>query len=169
MTTLRTARLTLRPPTTDDLEPLHEVFRHPDAMRYWSTLPHADLAETRDFLNGMMSIPLARGEEFVATMQGRVIGKVGFWSVPEIGFIFHPDVWGKGVAYEAVSAVISHGFQTRRMDRITADVDPRNTGSIRLLDRLGFTETGRAENTFRIGETWCHSIYFALERDTAGF
>jgi RimJ/RimL family protein N-acetyltransferase len=47
---------------------------------------------------------------------------------------------------------------------LLADVDPRNVASLRVLDRLGFKETGRAERTFLLGDEWCDSVYLALQR-----
>jgi RimJ/RimL family protein N-acetyltransferase len=49
------------------------------------------------------------------------------------------------------------------LERIEADVDPRNERSLRRLDRLGFFETGRKARTWRIGETWCDSVYLRLD------
>ena len=166
MTILTTSRLTLRPPEPGDADPLYEVFSDPVAMQFWSTAPHTDPAENRAFVAAMMSLPPGAGEEFVALLDGRVIGKAGFWQSPEIGFIFHRDTWGQGIAREAVTAVIDHGFTTRGLDHITADVDPRNTGSIRLLENLGFEETGRAARTIRIGDDWFDSVYFTLTSAT---
>ncbi len=93
-----------------------------------------------------------------------MIGKAGFYRFPEIGFILHPDAWGEGYAYEALGAVLERGFADHDLARVEADVDPRNTASLRLLGRLGFHEAGRASRTWRIGEEWCDSIYLALDR-----
>ena len=46
---------------------------------------------------------------------------------------------------------------------LTADVDPRNLTSIRLLERHGFMEVGRAKGTWQVGEELCDSIYYRLE------
>src|SRR5690606_21683193 len=89
----------------------------------------------------------------------------GFWRLPEIGYILHPDHWGEGLATEAVSAAIDHVFATREADRLTADVDPDNRPSIRLLERLGFVRTGSAERTFCIDGEWKDSLYYGLTRD----
>ena len=52
----------------------------------------------------------------------------------------------------------------RDLDAITADVDPRNEGSLRLLGRLDFAESRRDQRTWLVGEEWCDSIYLALPR-----
>jgi len=133
-------------------------------MRYWSTLPHETMAETEVwFQNQFFSDDPAR-DEWVIEFEGRTVGNIGIWNMPELGFILHPDVWGRGIGYEATSAYIQHMFATQPIEAITADVDPRNGASLRLLAKLGFIETGRAENTFLIGGVWYHSIYLALSR-----
>lgn len=162
---IRTARLLLRRAHWGDLEPIHAVMSSPLAMRYWSTLPHASLLVTRDWFAGaLLDQDNPAGDEWVIDYQGRIVGYVGIWNMPEFGFILHPDVWGRGLATEAATAFIDYAFATHAIPALTADVDPRNTASLRLLGKLGFRETGRAENTFKLGDEWCHSIYLALQR-----
>jgi RimJ/RimL family protein N-acetyltransferase len=100
----------------------------------------------------------------VIERQGRVIGKAGCWRLPEIGYILHPDYWGRGFAREALEAIIPRMFETHPIDAIVAEVDPRNGASLGLLARLGFAETGRAARTLKVGEEWCDSVYLSLPR-----
>jgi len=163
MTVIHTQRLTLRPARADDLDALHAIMRQPRTMAYWSTPPHEHHDQTADFLEGMMTIPSDLGEDFIAENEGRLIGKVGLYRFPELGYLFDPDFWGMGFAREAMVAVISRAFAVNALPRLIADVDPRNAASIRLLERLGFRETHRATKTILVGEQWCDSVYFALE------
>ena len=160
---LTTARLRLRPAREADLAAMHAILRDPRAMAYWSSLPHATPEQTRDWLAGMIAIDPAEGEDFIVEHQGAVIGKAGLYRFPEIGFIFHPAVWGRGFAREALEAVVSRAFAVHRLPAIVADVDPRNAASLALLTRLGFAETHRAAKTWLIGEQWCDSVYLRLE------
>lgn len=162
---LRTGRLALRRAQPADLDAIHAILSNAQAMRYWSTPPHADIEQSRRWLAAMIEAPEIESDDFVVTRNGAVIGKAGFWRLPEIGFIFHPDHWGHGYASEALRAVIAHAFAHRRLAQVIADVDPRNEACLRLLARLGFEETGRAERTFCIGGEWSDSVYFALARD----
>lgn len=164
MTELQTLRLRLRPAREDDLAALHAVLSDAEAMRFWSTPAHKDLGTTHAWLRDMISAAPETSHDFVVEHQGVVIGKAGFYQLPEIGFILHPDYWGRGLAREALEAVIASAFANYRVPQLIADVDPRNAGSLAVLRRLGFIETGRAERTFLIGETWCDSIYLALQR-----
>ena len=141
---LRTARLQLRRPTPGDLDAFFEIMSNPSAMRYWSTLPHADSTVTRAWLERMVERELSGGQHFVIEWDGQVVGEVGAGRLPDFGFIIHP--------------------QFTDTAELKADVDPRNAASLRVLHKLGFRETGRASNTFLLGDEWCDSVYLALPR-----
>ena len=160
---LRTPRLTLRTARPDDLAALHAVLSSAEATRWWSTPPHETLEQTRVWLDGMMANG-ADHPDFVVEFEGRVVGKAGFFQPPEIGYILHPEVWGRGLAREAAGAVVGHLFATTGHIEITADVDPANAASIRLLEKLGFRRSGFAERTWHIGGEWKDSAYYALSR-----
>ena len=162
MVEIRTDRLRLRPASPADLHGIHAVLSDPRATAYWSTPPHADLQRTQAWLQGMIDIPAGEGEDFVVEYAGRVIGKAGLYRFPEIGFIFHPEYWGKGFAAEAVRVVLDRAFTVHKLDRVLADVDPGNDASLRLLGRLGFRETGRRQRTWHVGGRWCDSVYLEL-------
>ena len=159
-----TDRLRLRRARISDLADLHEVLSDPVAMLYWSTPPHQTLLETEEWLNDMIATSPELRDDFVLECEGRVIGKAGCWRIPEIGFILAPAYWGRGLAREALTAIIARLFERFPIPAITADVDPRNTACLALLARLGFAETGRAARTWLVGETWCDSVYLALPR-----
>jgi ribosomal-protein-alanine N-acetyltransferase len=164
MDEILTPRLRLRRAKPGDLEAMHEIMSNPAAMRYWSTLPHVDLEQTRRWLDSMIAAPPDVSDDFILEYQGQVIGKAGCWRRPEIGFILHPDHWGRGLAREALIPIIAHVFATFAIDAIAAEADPRNHASLGLMKSLGFIETGRAERTWKIGEEWCDSVYLALQR-----
>jgi [ribosomal protein S5]-alanine N-acetyltransferase len=160
---IETARLTLRRARTADLDALHQIFRDPSAMRYWSEPPHPDLAHTQAWLDRMLT---SSDDDFLIEHQGRVVGKAGMWRRPEVGFLLAPSLWRRGLMAEAMQAVIDHLFAHHDLDHLTAEADPRNAGSLGLLAKLGFHETHRAQNTMQWGEEWCDSVYLRLDRST---
>lgn len=161
---IKTKRLRLRKARIEDLADLHAVFSHPAAMRYWSTLPHTELRQTEDFLRGMIGASPETSADFVVECEGKAIGKAGCWRMGEIGFILHPDHWSKGYATEALEAVIPFVFERLPVDKLVADVDPRNEASLRVLGKLGFVEVGRKAKTFLLGDEWCDSVFLELPR-----
>ena len=133
-------------------------------MRYWSSPPHPDRATTQENLDRLIASGTDPLVYVVIERDGRVIGVAGNNRSDEVGFLIHPDHWRQGIAREAMEAIIPHLFAVTDLPRLTADVDPRNDGSIGLLTALGFVETHRAANTFCINGEWSDSVYFALDR-----
>jgi len=81
----------------------------------------------------------------------RLIGSCGYFSVRrgtatvEMGYELHPDYWQKGFMTEALRAVIDYSYGDQVLlpvHRIEALVMPGNTGSVRLLEKLGFKNEG---------------------------
>lgn len=164
MIEIRTARLLLRRARPDDLGAVHAFMSDARAMRYWSTLPHVSLAETEPWFQQQFFSGDPARDEWIIEQDGRVIGNIGIWNMPEFGFILHPDAWGRGIGTEAATAFLAYAFATYPVEAITADVDPRNAASLGVLGKLGFVETSRAERTFLIGGEWCDSVYLSLPR-----
>ena len=158
---LTTERLVLRRARIEDVGPMHRIMSDPEAMRYWSTLPHESVKTTADWVRSMIAPP-DNNDDFIVTLDGEVIGKMGAWQLPDFGYLLDPAHWGKGYASEALAAFLAHRKRCGSTF-LTADTDPRNAASIRLLERHGFVETGRAENTWLIGGQWFDSIYWRRE------
>ena len=161
---LITERLTLRRARLEDLPAMHAILSDPRAMTYWSTPPHADLDQTRAWLQSMIEAEPDQSDDYIIEWRGQVIGKAGCFRLPEVGYVLHPQAWGLGLAREALAAIIPMIFARHQPPALIADVDPRNAASLKLLSRLGFTETGRAERTWLVGDTWCDSVYLRLPR-----
>jgi RimJ/RimL family protein N-acetyltransferase len=159
---IETARLVLRRARMDDLPAVHAMLSDPPAMRYWSSPPHKEIEESRAWLASMVDADPALSDDFLVEFDGEVIGKMGCWRLPTIGFLLRPEHWRRGYASEAMEAFLSY-IARRGVKRLEADADPRNAASIGLLTRSGFRETGRAENTWLVGDEWCDSVYFALD------
>lgn len=159
---LRTKRLLLRRARLDDAPAMHAIMNDAQAMRYWSTIPHATLAETERWMESMVTVDPATSDDFIITLDGALIGKLGAWQLPEVGFLIAPQHMGKGYASEALAAFIARRRGLGSAELI-ADVDPRNVASLRLLLHHGFVETGRAAGSWQIGDELCDSIYFRIE------
>ena len=93
---------------------------------------------------------------------GTLIGRIGFSAVTaekeaqaatlgvsgvdaDFGFLVAASCRGTGIAQEVCEALLRYGFESLGFLRVSADADPRNRASIRLLQKLGFTAVGRAD------------------------
>lgn len=70
---------------------------------------------------------------------------------------------------EALAAVIDHVWSGKGgdMNKIVADVDPRNVASVGILKKLGFEVTGYGEKTYETHLGWCDSVYLTLQKPSA--
>ncbi|MEG3123457.1 GNAT family N-acetyltransferase [Sphingomonas sp. GB1N7] len=152
--TFETERLRIRPQRIEDAEALHEAYRDAELMRYWSSGPHADMAETRAYLALRGD---QRGWVMIRKDDDKVIGTL--WAgarrpgVAEIGYMLVRSAWGQGFAREGVSRVIDLLIRDEGQRKIFADTDPDNEASNALLASLGFQREGllRAEWETHIG------------------
>jgi len=55
----------------------------------------------------------------------------------DIGYAYLPRYWSKGYAIEAALAMKSYAKEACHLNRLVAIVDPANTSSIRVLEKLG--------------------------------
>lgn len=156
-------RLRLRRVRLDDLAAIHGIMSDRETMRFWSTPPHRSLEETERWLASMLEADRAGdSDEFILEHLGIVIGKLGAWRLPEIGFFVRRDCWGQGFASEALRCFISY-VEELGLERLTADVDPRNIACLRMLARCGFHETGRASATYMVDGQACDSVFLKLD------
>lgn len=164
MPVLTSARLTLRAAQAADLDDLHAIYGDAQAMRYWSSAPHADLDDTRVWLDRLIGSAQTPLLYFVIDYEGRVIGTAGVHEAAEVGIILHAEYWRMGLGREALKVLIPYLFEATGAEALTADADPRNVGSVGLLKSVGFAVTGHAERTFCIDGEWSDSVYLALAR-----
>ncbi|GAB2549595.1 GNAT family N-acetyltransferase [Rufibacter soli] len=100
-----------------------------------------------------------------------LIGRVGMkvdYDAEEavLWYILNRSYWSKGYVSEAATAMLRFGFDQLHLHRIWADCDPRNTGSYRVMEKIGMRhEAHFKENIFIKGE-WCDSyVYAILDRE----
>jgi ribosomal-protein-alanine N-acetyltransferase len=151
------ARLRMRPQRVSDAEALFAAYGDVDLMRWWSSGPHADVAETRSYLEARIGKGDWRGWAVTLADDDTAIGTLAAGEkrpgVVEIGYLFVRSAWGQGYAREAVSRLLDLLIVEEGARRVFADTDPENAESNRLLRALGFTLEGvlRADWETHIG------------------
>ncbi|GAB3264740.1 GNAT family protein [Alteromonas gracilis] len=84
----------------------------------------------------------------------------------ELGWTLHPDVWGRGLATEAVAATISICFAELGIRRIEAHCFADNTPSWRLMERLGMRrEAITVRESLHRTRGWIDGMSYALLRE----
>jgi hypothetical protein len=77
-------------------------------------------------------------------------------------YIGEKDCWGKGYGTEATRLICRYGFNKMRLHRILLWVADANTAAIRVYEKVGFVEEGRARDTIRHEGKWHDMILMCL-------
>lgn len=65
--------------------------------------------------------------------------------VPEAGWAIAPDAWGKGLATEAMAAVLEWGDAVLQAPIVRCIIDPGHAASEKVAGRLGFVQIGKGD------------------------
>jgi RimJ/RimL family protein N-acetyltransferase len=87
---------------------------------------------------------------------GAFIGRIGLWQPEgwpgtEVGWMLGREWWGRGYATEAGRAAMDWGFEHLPVDELVSLIQPDNTASIAVAEKLGETFAGMVP--YRGGET----------------
>ena len=175
---IMTPRVVLRWISEDDIDGLFDVFSDPQVARYWSSPPLANREAAVE-----MQREIAAGNESETMLKwglalresNTLIGTATLFNLSldngraEIGYAMARAYWGKGYMTEALQALILHAFEVMQLRRLEADVDPRNSASIRTLERLGFQREGFLRERWDVdGEIQDAFFYGLLRREWSG-
>jgi RimJ/RimL family protein N-acetyltransferase len=145
MTTLITERLALRPVREGDGGALFALLGDPIAMEFWDRDPLPRLGTAEALLADELAA--AAAGDFQAWMvleKGEPVGSVDLSGLTTeetwLGFMFRPTHWGRGLATEALQAVIAQAFGVLKLRQLGARVQTGNLRAIRLLHRLEFSQ-----------------------------
>jgi len=148
---LEIERFLLRAVTPDDAAAIFRIMSDPRVTRYFGALPMTSPDQAAQRVQGMISAFQERTGvrwAIVSRADGQLIGTCGFWrliaehSRAEIGYELASEWWGRGVMTEAVGAALTFGFTRMGLHSVEAHIDPDNTGSRRVLEKLGFVQEG---------------------------
>lgn len=156
--TLETARLRLTPLGAAHAEGMYSLWSDPEVCRYSGPVS--------DYDGKPLAMPVSRIEEsnkliefwlraqadgwgfrWALTLKdsGVFAGTAGFNSIGECSeYAYHllPAHWGKGLMREASDAALQWVGRSKASLEVEVFIDPNNTPSIALVQRLGFRPTG---------------------------
>jgi RimJ/RimL family protein N-acetyltransferase len=145
---LQTERLTLRPIAMEDFPRWAEMMADPEASRFLGGVQPAATA-WRGFMTmaGAWSLTGVSMFSVVERDTGLWLGRIGPWRPhgwpgDEVGWGLHPDAQGKGYGVEAATAALDYAFDVLGWEDVIHCIDPDNTPSQRLAERLGSRNLG---------------------------
>lgn len=171
--TLECERLRLRWLTPDDVPALFAVFGDPEVCRYWSRPAMLDVAEAADLRDQIVSLFTQRTlfQWGIALRESdEVIGTCTLAGLDEqhhrasVGYALARAHWGRGYAGEALPRLVRFAFDELDLQRLEADVDPRNLASIRALERAGFAREGYQRERYHVNGEVQDTVLFGLLR-----
>ena len=153
---LETERTIMRAHRIDDFDDYAVMWASPVTTRFISGKPRTREESWMRFLRhaGLWSL---LGYGFWAVedkASGRFIGEAGFHDlkrdmepsiegIPEAGWALAPEVHGAGLATEVVGRVLAWGEETFGRVKTVCIIDPENTASLNVADKVGYREVLR--------------------------
>ena len=172
---LETERLVIRPINLDDKGYIFEYRSDADVNKYQSWIPKT-MDDVELFISGIakqINI-IDTWFQFVIIEKNseKIIGDLGvhFWDKQnkqvEIGCTLNKNFQCNGYATEAVNRMIDFLFIELKKHRIIASIDPNNSSSIRLVERIGFRKEAHFVESLFVNEVWTDDLIYALiEKD----
>jgi [ribosomal protein S5]-alanine N-acetyltransferase len=167
---LSTRRLHLRQFRGDDAEAMHRCFANPEAMRFWNHPVHTKPIETERAVRRFIDCTPSyyRFWAVADAKTDRCCGMVNYHDGHmrnkrvTIGYIIDPALHQKGIATEAVSAMLNFCFGELHLHRVQAFIHPHNIASRKLVEKLGFRSEGLLHGNLRVDGAWRDEMLFAL-------
>jgi len=152
---LLTARLRLRPHVRADYAACKRLWQHPDTIRFIGGTAQDDQAVWFRLLRyaGMWPMQGYGFWVFEDRASGAYLGEgglmdamrglAGLADMPEAGWALMPEAGGRGLATEALDAVLGWADANLPAARTGCIIDPANSPSLRVAEKLGFAEAER--------------------------
>lgn len=163
---LRTPRLTLSALTEADWPFFLALRQSPDIMRFMGDIATEQEIRTR-FEGRMQDGQLL----IIRDRSGQQVGDIGLHISQhnpleaDVGYAIAPSAQGKGYASEALLALRDYAFHQTQATALNAWVLAENQGSVRLLEKLGFTRVQVLEKAFTLNGVDYDDWVYRLEKE----
>jgi [ribosomal protein S5]-alanine N-acetyltransferase len=176
---LRTERLLLRPFRMSDVDDWLDITCDKEWARYQINIPPVPLSRKQaEELTAMFSDTAAWEkigmlQMFAIVLDGKVIGEIAVNQRDddrpnervEISYSLARKYWNKGLMTEAAMAVMNRAFQIYSFNRMYAWCDPRNTGSWRVMEKLGMRREGLLRSHIKWNGEFRDQLFYGILRE----
>lgn len=175
---LETERLVLRVRTVADAVDIFDYASRPEVSYPAGFPPFQTLEDEVYYLKHILpernqkeNLPVGYG--IVVKGTDKIVGSVDFNhrhedDVLEIGYILHPDYWGRGYVPEAARALIDLAFKELKLHKIELSCFGCNHQSQRVAEKLGFTLEARIRDRKDAQDNRCDDLRYGLLRSEWG-
>lgn len=167
---LETERLILIPIDEEHGPALHQFWSDEAVTHYMDIDPFESIEQTTEmiaFLVKRMAEGSASRYTILIKDSQEIIGTCGLNyldyenSRTEIAYDLGAAYWGKGYAFELMSAFVEWVFQTQDFHRLEAKIDPDNLPSLKLIEKLGFQKEGLLRDYEKIGHNYFDVLMYS--------
>ena len=172
--TLTTERLLLRKLSIYDANEIYFLRSDERVNKYIDRPRAASLEDAYNFIN-KINHDIENNEciDWAITFKddSELIGSICLWNFAieenktEVGYELLPDFQRKGIAQEALSAVINFGFEVMKLKTIEAYTHKENLQSTKLLEKFNFKRDLVAESKIDFAVDNPNTIVFSLWKD----
>ena len=146
-----TDRLIIREQILSDIDALYEIYDDDETRKYVEDLYEDRKAEERylrDYIDNQYRFHEYGLWALTLKDTGELIGRAGIgiregYDIPELGYVIGKKYRRMGYAAEALAAIISYGREELGLFEYMAFTSRKNTPSVRLLEKLGFSRSGK--------------------------
>ena len=110
---------------------------------------------------------LGTGYQYLIKSSGEILGRINlsgvekrYYNKATLGYRLGEAHGGKGVGTQAVRLLLNEAFGQLKLWRIEAQVREDNLGSIRVLEKNGFSIFGRAKLGMYFNDAWGDVLHF---------
>jgi RimJ/RimL family protein N-acetyltransferase len=143
---VETSRLILREFEREDYRKLFPILANPNVMKF-SVSGCLTVAQTQEKVDSFIDsyrqysfgkwAVILREEKQLIGYCGIAVEEIDGKKETELGYRLGDKYWGKGLATEAAKAALQYGLDELKLPYIIAVVEPANTTSIRVIEKLG--------------------------------
>jgi len=169
---LTNGTITIRPYETTDIDQIMKIADNPNVSRWLQRFPSPYSREDgeRWIVHCQNSSPETAQ---AITLDNCLIGAIGIEigkdlhaRSAELGYWLGEQYWGKGYTTEAVKLFVRWAFNQFQIERISGKCFEANQGSVRVLEKAGFTFEGTLRNlVFKFGKPANVKLYSILKEE----
>lgn len=165
-------QVVLRQLLPSDVTPGYASWLHDDEVTRYMTLNA--FPTTRDDLRAYVEKALADDDRLLLaiTVEDEHVGNVELGPIDwlhrraEVGILLgETEVWGEGIATEAIELLADHAFDQLNLWKLYADCHADNRGSAEAFKNAGFVEEGRRTDHVYIDGAYGDVVLHGLTRD----
>lgn len=170
---IKTERTKLRLIELSDLECIHQLHSLPETDEYNVLGIPRDIQETKTIITPWVEdnkLDEILNYTFIIERKEdtKIIGLFGLkvgnkkYKRAEVWYKIHSDYWNKGYATEVLNSVLIYCFDTLKLHRIQAGCAVENTGSIKVLEKVGMIREGRGRQILPLKSGWSDNFEYAI-------